>query len=74
MFCSLEGYHRLWRHRKATTDIKKEKGREAAVNAVLVNGMRVFWEQGTFNVLVRLIKTQKLVIVRSSNSKCLRQV
>lgn len=69
MFCSLKGYQGLWRNGKATTDIKK-KGREAAVDAVLLNDVRVFWEQRGFNVLQRLIETQ-LVISRSLSSKSL---
>lgn len=59
-------------NREATTGSKREKGnyrlksgKDSAVNVMLLNDARIFGDWCSFNVTIRLIKTQKLVILRS---------
>jgi len=35
---------------------ERKREREAGVNAVLLNDTRIFWEQCSFNVTIRLIE------------------
>lgn len=51
MFCSWEGYHRLWRNGKATTDIKEEKGERISCKCRAVEWQSILGT-GCFNVLL----------------------
>lgn len=65
-----KGNHRL---KEGKRQPQAQKWERFSSKCYVIDDARIFGDWCSFNVTIRLIKTQKLVILRSWNAKCLKQ-